>query len=270
MKLFEVDDEFENIKSSTATDKLRFAKRRSQSLMHQREIVRRVLASYEDRHVRDRSTATDEAEDAKGHVAVQIPDIRNKARYAVYHSLTPRDITVLGLTWKKFGMLDAMIDKLDTSMPTLKRNALKETGKYVSKELLSQLSNLMIVELQQVVQFAAGSNYITSSGGVRTRTGRGDVHLFVKMKDVANPGPLDKADAPAWKKLVDSIKDKLNTWLSNEELHNDVRITFSHNQKYEKNEDGRGVKAIKMRSGLFEVRLRIKIMTDRYKKMGKW
>lgn len=265
MRLNETGGEFENIKSTTAVEKYKYADRKLQSLNHQYAIINGLIDKYRDRfvgyqHLEDKLPE----EVAKGR-SVFAKDYMGKTRWTMYHSLTPREIQLLSSSYKRLNFLYNIIRKYEKNMATLKRNAAKELGTFVSEEIRNKLSNMMMVELLKETQLNLGSNFSVARDRINIKPGRGDVHFFIKFTDIATSGPLLKSDAVSWKALFSKLKDATKTWIIDNHLAQTDRVAIKNGYSYD--EHG---KSTKIKGGVLEVRILIQKMADRYKKQGKW
>ena len=260
MRLNEVGNEFENIKHNTAATKYKFAERKRSSYTHQLEVAKHVIATYKDRmqFAENFKDATDE-EKVKGFVSFHTQNWRGDLRYAVYHSLTPRDITILTAAYKRASILFHAIEKLNKGMSTLKRNAAKQAGTFVSKQDLIDYQKVIADQLKNVLE-KTSSDIKVETAGSRSRQ-NGSSHIYLRIKDTANPGNLEKADKPKWKAFIDQLKLAMLTWLNANDFINYVSMRFEHDSTYPS-----GGVAVKQRAGVLDVTIESKDVIAYYRK----
>lgn len=167
MKLNEVDDEFENVKDHSAEVKLKFAQQRTSSIHHQMYVIKHKLQNFKDRFITYRFHRLTDEEKSKGYMAFVMGNDSGKC--AVYHILTPQEISLVGSLWKKIETLQPLLKKSEQSISRYKLELKKTNGTYVSHQQVNKCEFDFQKEIMKLVESVIGSNYTTNARGSRTK-----------------------------------------------------------------------------------------------------
>lgn len=269
MKLNETADEFENVKATNAVEKFTVAAQRRIALSHQIELLDSYIEKYRDKLQANLYTDISDYQmepehKAKGCVPFDTVSDRGTPLVKLYNNLSQNEIAALTRLFQREKVLKIAFRTLDKTLTTLKRNAAKETGTFVSGDLRSKLESDMGREIKQQIQTIGGNTIKIGNMQARSRTVRGDTHIYIQL-DGATPEVLStKAKEKEWKKTLDHLKEELHKWFVYIGLDKDSRMSWGWDYDY-------GPAATtKKNGGTFEVRLLTNLITARYKKLGKW
>jgi hypothetical protein len=265
MRLNETADEFENVKSTNAVEKFKVALSRLASAQHRDSIIEDQIDKFENSSAgyEYKDTISDEAK-KKGQVGFPARDRRGTPRLALYNPLTPKDTQILDMLFKKHVFLKDTITALQKNITTLKRNAMKEAGTFVSVDLRTKLESNMAHEIKQHLQTIGGNAFKFGTINFRSRPGRGDTQIFIQTEGVPSEVLFTPTKEKVWKNTLDKLKDDLHKWFVHIGLDKKSRVSWGWEYDYKPTGNR------KKNAGNLEIRLVTNLITDRYKKLGKW
>ena len=214
MKLHQASNEFKNIESSSAAEKLKFAKQRVKSLNHQLTVNSAIPQRYKDRFVQYRFGPLRSDEAAKGYVAFERTNSNawHPEEQAIYHSLSSNDINVLTIAYKKIGILTAMIKKTESQVVRYKLEVKKETGTYVSRKDLTEFERALQNDMAGFIMSIAGpEGFRTYQSTIKTK--KSGISLVYVGIEILAKHKATVAEIALFIDMRKKIQSEIKDWL---------------------------------------------------------
>lgn len=213
MRLNETTDEFKNIKSNSVADRLKYTERRVQSLDHRLDIISANKNAFNHKIVKLQHVPLSHEDLKKGFTSFTSLYAHGKTCYAIYHSLSPRDIEMLSSLYKKLIQTTEIMDKLKKSASRLKREVKIENGTYVSPEQLNNYKNILHKKLADIVVATVGRDYSVYFGSTKTKQ-NGHTRLSIKIfNEELKETELTGSALTNWKNMIKRTKKELVDYL---------------------------------------------------------
>jgi hypothetical protein len=206
MRLFEVDDEFNNVKPSSPEERLKFAEQRVNSLQHHLALRQAAAYKFKDRFLMatyQKELSPDDIQMGR----VMFPyggKLGRDGKKVMYQGLSPQEIKTVAELWQRIAKVQDALEQAQKPISRLKLEVKKANGTYISQNEINKCEFAFQHDVMQLISPMLGSGYKINNGGTRTKkngTSRISIVIYVPPNGVTFDTTIKKI-----------LADKIKSW----------------------------------------------------------